>query len=147
MRGKEILVNWKLLANSQVCLFYSDKTKVLVSKKDFDRAFGAIINASKEEVLKDFAIKAGHTWKDIVCINGEIFAEEFSISGKMDNDDTYQVDDFIESVAKKHGVSADEMETYMLDGIDFNSQELPFGAEECGCYINGIAEWLMYPEE
>ena len=65
----------------------------------------------------------------------------------MDNDETYQVDDFIESVAKKHGVSADEVETYMLDGIDFDSQELPFGAEECGCYINGIAEWLMYPEE
>lgn len=147
MRGKEILVNWRLLANGQVCLFYSDKTKVLVSKKDFDRAFGAIINASKEEVLKDFAVEAGHTWKDIVCINGEIFAEEFSISGKMDNDEVYQVDEFIESVAKKHGVSADEVETYMLDNIEFDPEEVPFGAEECGCYINGIAEWLISFDE
>ena len=43
---------------SEVILTYDDGDKVKVSKKDFDRAFGAIINASKEEVIRDFAIEA-----------------------------------------------------------------------------------------
>ena len=32
----------------------------------------------------------------------------------------------------------------MLDDIEFEPKELPYGAEECGCYINGVAEWLLW---
>ena len=39
-----------------VALHYSDDTTVNVKKTDFDRAFGAIINATKAEVERDFAI-------------------------------------------------------------------------------------------
>jgi len=35
---------------------YDDGDVVKVSKKDFDRAFGAIINATKEAVIRDFGI-------------------------------------------------------------------------------------------
>lgn len=37
-------------------LLYSDGSVVKVKKTDFDRAFGAIINATKEDVLRDFAV-------------------------------------------------------------------------------------------
>lgn len=84
-----------------------------------------------------------YAWKDIVKVNGIISAEEFEISGEMDGEDIYQIDDFIESVAEKYGVDTDDVETYMMDDIKFNAKELPFGAEDCGCYINGIAEWLI----
>lgn len=43
-------------AGDFVDLFYEDGSVVKVSKKDFDRAFGAIINATKEAVLRDFAV-------------------------------------------------------------------------------------------
>ena len=83
------------------------------------------------------------TWKDIVRVNGKISAEEFEISGVMDGEDIYQIDDFLEAVAEKYGVDTGDIETYMMDNIDFNPKELPFGAEDCGCYINGMAEWLL----
>lgn len=38
-------------------LTYTDGAKVYVKKSDFDRAFGAIVNATKEEVIRDFGIK------------------------------------------------------------------------------------------
>ena len=38
-----------------VHLTYSDGAIVKVKKSDFDRAFGAIINASKDAVIRDFA--------------------------------------------------------------------------------------------
>ena len=84
-----------------------------------------------------------YTWKDIVKVNGEIHAEEFEISGEMDDENTFIIDDFIEAVAKKYGVDPDDVETYMLDDIYFDVQELPYGAEACGCYINGIPEWYI----
>ena len=84
-----------------------------------------------------------YTWKDVVKVNGKISTEEFEISGVMDDEDVYQIDDFLEAVAQKYGVDVDNVETYMMDDIDFNPEELPYGAEECGCYINGIAEWLL----
>ena len=40
----------------KVKLFYEDNDIVYVSKVDFDRAFGAIVSATKEEVLRDFAM-------------------------------------------------------------------------------------------
>ena len=75
-------------------------------------------------------------WYDIVSVNGKISAERFPISGKMDNA-YYQIDDFLEAVAKKYGVELSDVKTYMMDDIDFASKELPFGAEACGCYKNG----------
>lgn len=83
-----------------------------------------------------------YTWKDIVKVNGKIYAEEFEISGVMD-EDAYQIDDFIDAVAKKYGVGFDDVKTYMMDNIEFNPNELPYGAEECGCYIDGIAERML----
>lgn len=84
-----------------------------------------------------------YTWKDVVEIDGKFYAEEFEISGEMDNDNVYQIDDFINSVAKKYNVDSDDVKTYMTDNIEFNPKELTFGAEDCGCYINGIAEWMI----
>lgn len=87
--------------------------------------------------------KNKYTWKDVVKVNGKITIEEFEISGKMDDEDTYQIDDFLVAVAQKYRVDVDDVETYMMDDIDFNPENLPYGAEECGCYINGVAEWLL----
>ena len=88
-------------------------------------------------------MKNKYIWKDIVKVNEQITAEEFEISGKMDGENIYIIDDFIMSVAKKYGINTDEIKTYMLDNIEFNPKELPYGAEACGCYINGVAEWLI----
>lgn len=82
------------------------------------------------------------TWKDIVEINGAIAAEEFPISGEMDGD-SVRIDEFITAVAEKYCVSADEVKTYMMDDIDFDPSKVPFGAEECGCYFDGVAEWMQ----
>ena len=38
---------------------YSDEDIIYVKKVDFDRAFGAIVNAEKHEIVRDFAIKDG----------------------------------------------------------------------------------------
>lgn len=83
-----------------------------------------------------------YTWKDVVLVHGEYYAEEFEISGLMDGDDVYQIDDFLEAVADKYGVDVDDIQTYMMDDIYFDPSELPWGAAECGCYIDGEAEWL-----
>ena len=89
-----------------------------------------------------------YTWKDIVKINGITYAEEFEITGAVDflyevGVYVYQIDEFLESVAEKYGVDVDEVETYMMDGIEFDPSTMPFGAEDCGCYIDGVAEWLL----
>lgn len=86
-----------------------------------------------------------HTWKDIVNINGVCYAEELPISGEKDGDEDdvyYQLDDFYEAVAKKYSVDVDDIKTYMMDDIEFDPRMLPWGAEDCGCYIDGVAEWL-----
>ena len=41
----------------KVQLGYTDGTNLYVRKRDFNGAFGAIISASKEEVIREFAIK------------------------------------------------------------------------------------------
>jgi len=43
--------------NDIVELIYSDDEIVVVKYEDYNRAFGVIINASKEEVKRDFEIK------------------------------------------------------------------------------------------
>lgn len=90
--------------------------------------------------------KTTYTWKDIVKINDKIYTEESPISGKKDynNEQTiYEIDNFLEAVAKKHGVDVDDVKTYMMDNIEFDARELPYGAESCGCYINGVPEWVL----
>lgn len=88
-----------------------------------------------------------YIWKDIVKINGVCYAEAFEISGEMDNPDCYQIDDFLEAVAHKHGVDVDDIETYTMDDIEIDPAEMPWGAEGCGCYINGVAEWCIEAAE
>lgn len=83
-----------------------------------------------------------YTWKDVVSINGKLSVEEFPISGEMDGE-YYRIEDFLESVAEKYSVDIDDINTYTMDDIDFNPKELKIGAEDCGCYINGVAEWKI----
>lgn len=52
------LADWNY-DGDRVKLVYSDEEVVYVTKVDFDRAFGTIINAEKHEVIRDFAIKDG----------------------------------------------------------------------------------------
>ena len=86
----------------------------------------------------------------MVCIGGKVFAEEHPISGKTNGcgcDMYYEIDDFLEAVAKSHDCDVDDITTYMTDGNDFapvfSVDGLEFGAESCGAYINGCAEWLI----
>ena len=85
-----------------------------------------------------------YTWKDIVDIDGVITAEEFPISGDTEcNGKVYKIDEFYQAVAAKYDVDVDDILTYMIDNINFDPSSLPWGAEECGCYIDGIPEWTM----
>lgn len=101
---------------------------------------------TEEEYLQYLADVSEYVWYDIVSVNGKIAAEKFPISGEMD-DEFYQIDDFLEAVAKKYGVGPGEVKTYMMDGIDFNPKELPFGAEACGCYKNGELQFMDETEQ
>ena len=51
-----VLNRWHVEGET-VRLEYSDDTTVYVSKIDFDRAFGCIVSASKEDVVRDFAVQ------------------------------------------------------------------------------------------
>ena len=101
---------------------------------------------SAEEYQTYLEDMSTYIWYDIVSVNGKIAAEKFPISGEMD-DEFYQIDDFLEAVAKKYGVGPGEVKTYMMDGIDFDPKELPFGAEACGCYKNGELQFLDETEQ
>lgn len=100
---------------------------------------------SAEEYQEYLEDTAEYTWRDIVSVNGKITAEMFPVSGEMD-DEFYRIDDFLEAVAKKYGVETDSVKTYMMDGIDFDPKELPFGAEACGCYKNGELQFMCETE-
>lgn len=101
---------------------------------------------SAEEYQEYLEDTAEYTWRDIVSVNGKITAEMFPVSGEMD-DEFYRIDDFLEAVAKKYGVETDSVKTYMMDGIDFDPKELPFGAEACGCYKNGELQFMCETEQ
>ena len=47
---------WEYLGLEKVLLTYEDGT-VIVSRKDFNRAFGAMVNSTREEVERDFGCK------------------------------------------------------------------------------------------
>ena len=55
MSGETYLIEWEV-EKDRVRMTYNDGETIYVSKSDFDRAFGAILNASKEDVIRDFAI-------------------------------------------------------------------------------------------
>ena len=47
--------NWHINADKTVSLQFDEGT-VIVKKEDFDRAFGTMINSTKDEVEKDYGI-------------------------------------------------------------------------------------------
>lgn len=53
---REVYIDKWNVDGDKVVLNYSDGTVINVKKADFDRAFGTIVNATKEEVQRDFAI-------------------------------------------------------------------------------------------
>ena len=57
MSERIYLKDWNYEGSDKIRLVYSDNDVVFVSKTDFDRAFGAIINADKNAIVRDFAIK------------------------------------------------------------------------------------------
>lgn len=52
---KTYIDKWEIKGDN-VELTYNDGEVVKVSKNDWDRAFGAIVNAEKADVVRDFAI-------------------------------------------------------------------------------------------
>lgn len=54
---KIYIEKWETAPNDKIFLMYSDGEIVVVEKADFDRAFAAIINATKEDVIRDFAVE------------------------------------------------------------------------------------------
>ena len=89
-----------------------------------------------------------YTWKDIVLVDGHVHAEEFPISGKMDDTHSYEIDDFLKAVAKKYDVDTDDVKTYTMDDIEFDpkAEHLAFGIDKCGAYLDGIPEWEIEDE-
>lgn len=57
MSERIYLKDWNYEGSDKIRLVYSDNDVVFVSRTDFNRAFGAIINADKNAVIRDFAIK------------------------------------------------------------------------------------------
>ena len=52
---KVYLQKWKR-EGDRVRIFYKDGTELLVRYEDFCRAFGCIVSAAKDVVLRDFAV-------------------------------------------------------------------------------------------
>lgn len=128
---------------------YYDYTDII---KRAVKSVNDILNSTGEQMLnptptvrEECTVIHKYTWKDIVKIGDKVFCEEFPISGDTDGDDEYyRIDDFMAAVAEKHGVDVDDIQTYMMDSdIEFEVEGLEFGAEDCGCYIDGIAEWVI----
>ena len=102
-----------------------------------------------ENILMEFK-EQKFTWNDMVEIDGKHYEEEFPISGLMDDENTYQIDEFINAVALKHNVYPENIKTYIMDGFklcgkDFgfiDSDDIDYAPHraEYGCYINGTPE-------
>lgn len=86
-----------------------------------------------------------YTWKDIVripCGPTHIYLmEEFPITGHKDDDQHYQIDEFITAVGQKHLVDPDSVQCYMLDQFEL-PDPCSLDPAVCGCYINGKPEWV-----
>ena len=88
-----------------------------------------------KEILEEFK-QQKFTWKDIVEIRGEYHYEEFPISGLMDDENIYQIDEFLDAVGRKYNAYPDLIKTEMMDGFNHVDVE----AYELGCFINGEPE-------
>lgn len=84
-----------------------------------------------------------YIWVDIVKVGDIVAPAIHSISGLKDDDMHYQIDDFIEAVAKEYNVDTDQIKTYMMDNIDFDPSSVSIDVAQCGCYIDGVPEWLV----
>lgn len=94
---------------------------------------------TEEEYEKYLNNVSLYVWKDIVLVQGSLSVEKFPISGEI-SDQYYQADDFLKAVSKKLGVATNKIKTYIMNGITFDSKEISFDPEECGCYIKGILQ-------
>lgn len=54
--SKIMLKSWEKVNNAKIKLTYEDDSVLWVGVDDFNRAFGCIVSASKDDVEKDFAI-------------------------------------------------------------------------------------------
>ena len=52
---RNCVIDWSYVEN-KVKLTYADGTVLFVRRDDFDRAFGAILNAEKDAVERDYAV-------------------------------------------------------------------------------------------
>ena len=104
-------------------------------------------------------------WRDIVRIGENYYAESaavrlygdaekfqgifmgcdedeiLSMLEDADCDSIYDIDGFITAVAAKHGCGADDIALYTSENFGIPEEilaTLPWGAESCGGYINGV---------
>ena len=110
----------------------------------------------KEKIfdMKNFRVTDRNTvtWKDLVCVNGKVYAEEFPIDNGFDYVDgegvIFRMDNFVDALVKKYDCDDEAIAIYTIDGEVFDegadlpdgfyqSGEITFGAESCGAYING----------
>lgn len=75
------MVEWKE-DGEFVKLFYSDHDVLKVNKSDFNRAFGAIVNAEKGAIVRDFAVKDEAEIKKPGLDSQISVAEDKKINGK-----------------------------------------------------------------
>lgn len=59
MDKKVYLKEWNY-DGDKVKLEYKDDSILFVKRSDFDRAFGCIVSASKDVIIRDFAIENTH---------------------------------------------------------------------------------------
>ena len=52
--------NWKINGDGTVTLEFDKDSDLVVSEHDFNRAFGAMVNACHDEIEREFAINAKH---------------------------------------------------------------------------------------
>ena len=108
-----------------------------------------IIDTERHSIIEGNSL----TWKDLVCANHEVHAEEFPIEREYDLDEKdgiiFRVDRFITAAAEKYGCDEDTVTTWTMEGDAFDSEAklpegfyqsgaLAFGIEDCGAYINGM---------
>lgn len=112
------------------------------------------IDIDNERVKDEYNL----TWKDLVCINGMVYSEEFPISHNVDivdDEAVFDLDEFLAAVAEKYNCDVDDIVTYSMEGDFFDqeadlpedfyqSDKIAFGAEECGAYINGVSVDFLF---
>ena len=139
--------NWNMFKDLTLSEHLGDK--ILKTAGEILNETGEQMLNRKSDIYEESKVvdKKKYTWKDIVRIDDKLYCEEFPISGEMDGPDIYCIGDFMKAVAEKHNCDTDDIETYMLGMTDISGEiigsGLEFGAESCGCYIDGVAEWMI----